>query len=67
MTDNTVLARDSHNGMIDAFRIVARELCYNEPNSRVCLWSTLELTDKFESQTLGMDNTMIYGSTDLNV
>ena len=23
-----VLACDSHNGMIDAFRIVARELCY---------------------------------------
>lgn len=53
-----VLARDSHNGMIDAFRIVARELCYNEPNSRVCLWSTLELADKFESQTLGMASTM---------
>ena len=53
-----VLARDSHNGMIDAFRIVARELCYSEPNSRAYLWSTLEMADKFESQTLGMAGTM---------
>jgi len=53
-----VLARDSHNGMIDAFRIVARELFYSEPNSRACLWSTLEMADKFESQTLGMARTM---------
>jgi len=53
-----VLARDSHNGMIDAFRIVARELFYSEPNSRACLWSTLEMADKFESQTLGMARRM---------
>ena len=53
-----VLARESHNGMIDSFQIVARELCYSEPNSRACLWSTLEMADKFESQTLGMARTM---------
>ena len=53
-----VLARDSHNGMIDAFRLVARKLHYSEPNSKACLWSTLEMADKFESQTLSMAYTM---------
>ena len=53
-----ILARDSHNGMIDAFRIVARELFYSEPNSRGCLWNTIEMADKFEAQTLGMARTM---------
>jgi len=53
-----VLARDSHNGMIDAFRLVARKLYYSEPNSKACLWSTLEMADKFESQTLSMAYTM---------
>lgn len=53
-----ILARDSPKGMIDAFRICARKLCYIDPNSRFSLWSTLEMADRYESQTLGMANTM---------
>ncbi|KAL3788152.1 hypothetical protein ACHAW5_006600 [Stephanodiscus triporus] len=52
------LACDAHNGMIDAFRIAARSLFYSEPTSRACLWSTLILADKYESETLRMASSM---------
>lgn len=53
-----VLACDAHNDMIDAFRIAARELFHSEPTSRACLWSTLEMADRYESETLRMANAM---------
>ncbi len=53
-----VLACDAHNGMIDAFRIAARELFFSEPTSRACLWSTIEMADKYEDEMVKMANAM---------
>ena len=53
-----VLACDANNGMIDAFRIAARGLFFSEPTSRACLWSTIEMADKYECEMVRMANAM---------
>lgn len=53
-----VLACDANNGMIDAFRIAARSLFFSEPTSRACLWSTIEMADRYECEMIRMAKAM---------